>query len=176
MFSPEFFQRKNTSIHVTGKLCTHFIMSLKKCALTICFKGALKNWTRFQQVKLYIFIIYGVFISLFIDVYNIDQRIEADHYCWKISSKYRIRNQPPPPLKKWGATNALYKYTDLIKFLGKQRLLFVQKLCFPIIFWLFWWRNESHGILVSVKHSSEGKKQMVLYTLCNKPQRRRNNL
>lgn len=100
MFSPEFFQRKNTSIHVTGKLCTHFIMSLKKCALTICFKGALKNWTRFQQVKLYIFIIYGVFISLFIDVYNIDQRIEADHYCWKISSKYRIRNQPPPPPKK----------------------------------------------------------------------------
>lgn len=132
--------------------------------------------TRFQQVKLYIFIIYGVFISLFIDVYNIDQRIEADHYCWKISSKYRIRNQPPPPLKKWGATNALYKYTDLIKFLGEQKLLFVQKLCFPIIFWLFWWRNESHGILVSVKHSSEGKKQMVLYTLCNKPQRRRNNL
>lgn len=153
----------------------HYIMSLKKCALTICFKGALKNWTRFQQVKLYIFIIYGVFISLFIDVYNIDQRIEADHYCWKISSKHRIRNQPPPQ-KKWGATNALYKYTDLIKFLGEQRLLFVQKLCFPIIFWLFWWRNESHGILVSVKHSSEGKKQMVFYTLCNKPQRRRNNL
>lgn len=89
-----------------------------------------------------------------------------------------VTNQPTPPKrkKKRGATNALYKYTDLIKFLGKQRLLFVQKLCFPIIFWLFWWRNESHGILVSVKHSSEGKKQMVLYTLCNKPQRRRNNL
>lgn len=72
----------------------------KKMCTDHLFQRGIEEQLDSSKLNCIFFIIYGVFISLFIDVYNIDQRIEADHYCWKISSKYRIRNQPPPPQKK----------------------------------------------------------------------------
>lgn len=78
----------------------HYIMLCKKMCTDHLFQRGIEEQLDSSKSNCIFFIIYGVFISLFIDVYNIDQRIEADHYCWKISSKYRIRNQPTPPSQK----------------------------------------------------------------------------
>lgn len=77
--------------------------------------------------------------------------------------------------------NSVYKWMPVrvVQSIDRIWLLSVQaihscglcrKLWYSIILWLFWWQNDSLCTLVSEKHSLE--KQMVFYTLNNKPKKK----